>query len=141
VGWGAIDVSIGGMRSELEYALLEWQNAGAPASSVVIMLEGFIENVVEQRLRTPTLPQEFLDGDAVLLVRALRYMAHDDEHCGMLEWQNAADHFRTSFGVPIDAPKCKCGMIKLALEIERAFYRNAAIPVQHREELLGMGEG
>lgn len=43
------------MRSELEYALTEWRNAGAPASSVIIMLEGFIENVVEQRLSALTL--------------------------------------------------------------------------------------
>lgn len=81
-------------------------------------------------------PLEGRAADAIeLLLKGVRFMEHDANHCLLSEWTEACDHFRTSFGVPIDGPECECGMIKVALAIERAFFGNRAIPQQHYEEL------
>lgn len=77
-------------------------------------------------------PKEPIDP---LLLKAIGYMEHARNKCGMYEWSDSSDHFKTSFGVHIESNKCDCGMIATALEIERRFFGDAAIPHQHREEL------
>jgi hypothetical protein len=70
-----------------------------------------------------------------LLRKAVRFMSHTDDCDGYYEWSDTTDHFRTTLGAPIVSDKCGCGMIQLALQIEREISGNAAIPRQHREEL------
>lgn len=69
-----------------------------------------------------------------ILLRAIGFMGHDPEKCGMYTWSDPGDNFKTSFDVTIESDKCDCGMIELALEIERRFFGNAAIPHQHHEQ-------
>lgn len=81
-------------------------------------------------------------GDAVndpkvpvdpVLLKAIGFMRHDLS-CSMYTWSDPGDNFKTSFDVTIESDTCDCGMIELALEIERCFFGNAAIPHQHREQ-------
>jgi hypothetical protein len=71
-----------------------------------------------------------------VLKKVLPYMGHL-ETCEMTDWADSTDSFFTSFHVAIEGPKCSCGMRKLALRLEAVYYGNAAIPWQHRKELLG----
>jgi hypothetical protein len=76
-----------------------------------------------------------------LLLKALGFMGHDSNKCAMYTWSDPGDNFKTSFGVTIESDKCDCGMIALALEIERLFFGNAAIPHQHREQFGSPNDG
>jgi hypothetical protein len=69
-----------------------------------------------------------------LLLKAIGFMGHDPDSCRICQWSDPGDNFNTSFGVTIESDECNCGMIALALEIERRFFGNAAIPHQHREQ-------